>query len=589
MPGTNIRSPICTVVGHVDHGKSSILDRIRGSKIVAGEPGAITQHIGASCVPLEVIRNICGSLLNALKIEFTIPGLLFIDTPGHAAFTNLRKRGGNLADIAILVVDINEGFKPQTCEAIEILKNAKTPFIVAANKVDLVPCWRSQKGNILQIIKQQTEDVQRSLDNKIYGLVGKISEYGFDSERFDRVYSYTKQIAIVPVSAHTGEGMPELLMVLTGLAQKYLEECLKCDVSGPAKGTVLEVKEVKGLGTSMDVILYDGTLKVNDTIVIGGVEQPIVTRVKALFVPEAMAEMRDRKARFNMAKQVVAACGVRITAPDIKDVIGGMPLRGATPETLEDIKEAVQEEIEEVMFETDENGIIIKADTLGSLEALKVLLTEKEIPIRKAGIGNISRRDITHGETNLEHDPLNAVILGFNVESEVSDKTDVKIITGNVVYMLIDELIKWKEALIKKMEEEKLSGVVRPCKFQIMRGYVFRQNNPAVFGVDVEFGTLRAGMPVMKNDGTELAPIKSLQLDQKSVDKAEKGTQVAVSMDHVTVGRQINEGDMLYSSIPEDDFRKLKEFKHLLTKNEVDLIKEIADIKRKRDPLWGAG
>ncbi|MAE13664.1 translation initiation factor IF-2, partial [Candidatus Woesearchaeota archaeon] len=244
------RSPIVSVLGHVDHGKSSILDRIRGTNIVAGEAGGITQAIGASIIPLETIQKKCGKLLEALNMDLTIPGLLFIDTPGHAAFTNLRKRGGNLADIAILVVDLNEGLKAQTKEAIEILLSYKTPFIIAANKLDLVPGYRKASEFVIQDIEAQSPRTKELIQTKIYELVGQIFDLTkLESDRFDSVDDYTKKLAIIPTSAVSGQGISELLMVLTGLAQRYFEEHLKIDVEGMGKGTILEVKEEKGLGT----------------------------------------------------------------------------------------------------------------------------------------------------------------------------------------------------------------------------------------------------------------------------------------------------------------------------------------------------
>ena len=257
------RKPIITLLGHVDHGKSSILDKIRGTAVAAREAGGITQAIGCSIVPLETVKKICGSLLDATKTDMNLPGLLFIDSPGHAAFTSLRKRGGSLADIAILVVDINDGFKPQTKESIEILKANKVPFIVAANKIDLLPGWHYDEGKfLLPSVAALSTEVQGEFEKKLYEVVGQFSELDLQAERFDRVEDYTKQVAIVPVSAHTGQGIPELLMVLTGLAQKYLEEQLKVEESGPARGTILEVTEDRGLGTTLNVIIYNGHLKV---------------------------------------------------------------------------------------------------------------------------------------------------------------------------------------------------------------------------------------------------------------------------------------------------------------------------------------
>jgi translation initiation factor 5B len=584
---SSIRSPICTVVGHVDHGKSSILDYVRHSNIIKGEAGAITQAIGASLVPLETIREICGPMLDTLKIKFNIPGLLFIDTPGHAAFTNLRKRGGTLADIAVLVVDINEGFKPQTIEALEILKQEKTPFVVAANKIDLLPGWNTNKENLLKSISKQSQDVQKHLDTKLYELVGRIHEFGFQSERFDRVEDYTKQVAIIPVSAKTGEGIPEILMVITGLAQKYLESCLKCDITGKAKGTVLEVKRDKKMGVSLDVIIYDGTLKTGDYVVIGGMDEPVVTKPRSFFTPMPLSEMRDKKAVFKSVNEVNAAAGVRISAPNVENVVAGMPLMSCSEKDIEKTKEIVQKQISEVIIEKDEEGIILKADSLGSLEALVKVFRESDITIRRASIGNISKKDIIDAESNYEKDPLKSVIIGFNVSINEDAKSDkVKIFTNDIIYKLIENFEKWIQGEKKRREAEEIDGLVRPCKIKVMRGYVFRQNNPAVVGVDILTGKVKTGTRLMKNV-EPLTTVKGIQLDKKNISIAEQGKQVAISLDKITIGRQVCEDEILYSVIPESDFRRLKELKKYLTPGEITIIKEIAEMMRKENELWG--
>jgi len=581
-----IRSPLCVVLAHVDHGKTSILDKIRGSAIAAGEAGGITQAIGASIIPLDVIKKVCGKLLETLKMNFTIPGILFIDSPGHAAFTSLRKRGGNLADIAVLVVDINEGIKPQTLESIEILKQYKTPFVIAANKIDLISGWQASDKALLVSIQGQSQNIRQALDKKIYELVGELSELGFDSERFDRVDDFTKRIAIIPTSAKTGEGMPELLMVLSGLAQRFLENCLKCDVLGNAKGTVLEVKEEKGLGKSIDVIIYDGSLRRNDTIVIGTLGEPIVTKVKGLFEPYPLKEIRDKKSRFKPVKEVNAAIGVKIAANGIDEVLSGMPIRSCSPDELVKVKGEIKAEVEEVLITTDKEGIVVKADSLGSLEALDKLLKEKGVQIKKASVGNITKKDISDAEANYENDPTQSVVLGFNVFSDIETEK-VKIISNNVIYKLIENFEKWQVEEKRRLEAMELEELVMPCKFQIMKGYVFRQNNPAVVGVDVLGGTVRVGTPLMKEDGKEITEVKSMQAEQENVEKAERGKQVAVSMEGVTVGRQINEGEILYSATPEKDFRKLKSLKKYLTEEERTILKEVALIKRKSNAVWG--
>lgn len=586
-----LRSPVCTIVGHVDHGKTKILDQIRGTAIVASEAGGITQAIGASIIPLDTIKRICGPLLSAQR-QFTIPGLLFIDTPGHEAFSTLRKRGGNLADIAILVVDIKEGFKPQTIEAVEILKNYKTPFIVAANKIDLLNCWKSSDKSLIASIHAQSPEAVTAMETGIYNIVGKLAELGLESERFDRVDDYTKQIAIIPTCAKTGEGIPELLMVLTGLAQKYLEQCLTCNVDQCAKGTVLEVKEEKGLGSTIDVIIYDGTLNVGDSIIIGGVDKPVITKVKALFEPAPLAEMRDKKAKFKSVKQAFAATGVKIGAPDLKEVIAGMPIRSFHPNDIHKVSEEIQKEVSEVIIETDKEGVIIKADALGGLEALTKLLRDKKIQIRKARIGNISKNDVSDAESSYEKDSFSAVILGFNVSvppdvEVILKEKPVKVITNNVIYKIIEDFVAWQEQEKKAIEERELNSLVRPCKMQIMSGYVFRQSNPAVVGVEVLIGKIKSGTDVMTSQGRTVAKLKSMQLEKESITEAVKGKQVAMALDGATVGRQINENDFLYSVIPEEHFRLMKKLKSYLSRDEIEILKEIAVMMRVNNPVWG--
>lgn len=571
-----IRSPICVMMGHVDHGKTTILDTIRGTAVAKAEAGGITQAISSTNMSIDVIRKVCGDLLDTLKIKLTIPGLLFIDSPGHAAFTNLRKRGGNLADIAILVIDINEGVKPQTLECIEILKQYKTPFIIAANKIDLIPGWKTQKEFLIKNINSQAQEVMQSTETKLYELVGKLHEQGFASERFDRVDDYTKQVAIVPVSGKTGEGLPELIMVITGLAQRYLEKGLNYEVEGPAKGTVLEVKETKGVGHTLDVIIYDGMLKKNDQIVIGGLEKPIVTKVKALLEPG-----KDKK--MVTVQEVHAAIGVKVLAPDIKEAVPGMPFRVAAKD-LEKIKEEVQKEVEEVMLDVDNEGVVIKADSLGSLEAVINLLREEKIKIKSAHIGDITKKDIAEASAELE--PLNKVILGFNVKAQEKSK-EIKVITADVIYKIIDELKQWQEEEKRKLEEKEMEGMTRPCKMQILQNCIFRQSNPAVVGIEVLGGTLKLGIPLMKANGNKASEVKSMQKEGENIQEARKGDQVAIAIPNMTVGRQINELDILYSDLTEDEFVRYKKLKKFLKGDEIAILKEIAEIKRQENPVWG--
>lgn len=570
----NLRSPICVIVGHIDHGKSSILDRIRNTNIIASEAGGITQAISFTNLNSKRIKQVCGTLLDALKVNLTLPGILFLDTPGHAAFNNLRKRGGNLADIAVLVIDVTKGIEEQSIESINILKQYKTPFIIAANKIDLLPGWQKKDDFLLKNINLQGERTRQELDNKLYGLVGKLSGLGFNSERFDRVDDYTKGIAIVPVSAKTNEGISELLMVISGLAQKYLENNLVIDKEANGKGTILEVKEEKA-GTIIYAVVYDGNLKKNDQLVIGGVNEAVVTKIRAIFIS-------DEKFKFKEENEITASAGIKILASNVKDVLSGMPFIAAN-KNLDKVKEDIQKEVEEVLIQTDGEGIVVKADTLGSLEALINLLKKSGIQIKKATIGSISKKDIS--DAMAENDEMYRVILGFNVSS--IETTDVKIITNEVIYRLIEDYENWKKAKLEEQERNKLENVTRPCKIQILPGCIFRQSNPAVVGVVVLGGLVKNNTTLMKLTGEKISEIKSLQLEGENIEKAEKNKEIAISLPNAVVGRHIRERDILISDIIEDDFIKLKQLKKYLNRDEIELLKEIANIKRKKDPLWG--
>lgn len=581
-----IRTPIIAFLGHVDAGKTTLQDFIRKTAIARSEAGLITQSIGASIVPAETIKGLCGNLLVQLKIELKVPGLLMIDTPGHAAFISLRRRGGTLADLAVLVVDINEGLMPQTLEAIEILRKFKTPFIVAANKLDSVQGWKSSSKLLLQNIAEQQKEVQDKLDTKIYTLVGKLSELGLNSDRYDRVEDYTKALAIIPCSAKTGEGVPELLVMASGLSQRFLGSRLEYSESAPAKGTILEVKREKGLGTTLDVIIYDGILKKNDTIAIGGIDAPILTKVKALLEPKPLSEMRDTKTKFRQVEQVVAATGVKISALEIDNATAGMPLL-AVSGNPDEAAALVQKEVADISIQLDDEGIVAKADTLGALEALVVLLRQNNIKVKKAAIGDITHKDVSDAATSIDSAPLDAAVIGFNVNPPAMTTLGVQIMVDNIIYALIDKLQKWRKEEQAKIERKAVQKITKPCKMLVLKGYVFRQSNPAIAGTEVLLGTLRTETPLMNEKGISITRVKEIQLEKENVTEATKGQQVAVSYEKVIIGRQLNEGDTLYSFMTENEYRKLKEFKEHLSAEEKEVLREIAAIMRKENPLWG--
>lgn len=393
------RQPIIAVLGHIDTGKTSLLDKIRGTAVQLREVGGITQHVGASYLPIETIKEFCGSLLDRLNVKLTIPGLLIIDSPGHAVFMNLRKRAGSVCDLAVLVVDVTSGFQPQTYESINILKERKTPFIIAANKIDLIPGWKpTENACFLDSFKLQDKQVIKELDNKIYEIIGNLSNLGFQSERFDRISDFTRNIAIVPTSAKTGEGIPELLMVLAGLAQQYLATKLELKEE-PAKGVILEVKEEAGLGVAADTIIYNGILRKGDTIVVGTLTEPLVTKIKVILKPKPLDEIRDPREKFDSVDEVWAAAGVKLIAPGFEQIIAGAPIIAVAGESeIQMAVSDIKEEIDRIRINTDKTGVVLKADALGSLEAIIGYFRERGCPIRIADVGDVSKRDVTEAE-----------------------------------------------------------------------------------------------------------------------------------------------------------------------------------------------
>jgi len=588
-----IRSPIVSVLGHVDHGKTTLLDFIRGSVIAQKEAGGITQHIGATEIPMDVIGDICGKFLNKLEITKTLPGLFFIDTPGHEAFTTLRKRGGALADLAILIVDVNEGFKPQTYEALNILKMCKTPFIVAANKIDKIYGWETHKGlPFLESYAKQPANVQEKLDIKVYELVGTLAEEGFDSERFDRVGNFARQISIIPISAKTGEGIAELLTMLLGLAQEYLTEQLQIEPNAPAKGTILEVKEEKGLGITVDAVIYDGVLKKKDTIVLTTIDNVIKTKIRSLLKPRPLEEMRVSKKRFQKVDEVVAAAGIKIVAPNIEEVVSGSSLRVAAGD-FERVKEEILNEIENIKVDTEGVGVTVKADTLGSLEALVKMFQNMEVPIRVADIGDVSRRDIIAASIVKEENPLYGVIIAFNVKVLPSamkelNASNLKLFSANVIYKLTEDYQEWIEAAEERKKKEWLDAIIRPAKIRIIQKLVFRHSKPAIAGIEVLGGTVKGDYKLIQKDGRYVGKVESMQDKGENLPSTSRGQKVAMAIGGAVFQKDFEEGDVLYVDIPENHYKILEsDLKSKLTEDELQILEEIVEIKRKEDPLWG--
>jgi translation initiation factor 5B len=537
--------------------------------------------------PLDALIETCKALLGEVKIEkLKIPGLMFIDTPGHAAFANLRKRGGSVADLAILVIDIINGIQEQTRECIQLLKSRRTPFVVAANKIDLIPGWRpGELAPFSKTFESQSKLVQEELEKKIYELVGELSFFGFKADLYTKIRDFTKTLAVVPVSAKTGEGIPDLLLILLGLAQSFMQDRLLTSPSSPAEGVVLEVLEEVGIGHTINAVISDGVLRVGDRIALMGVDGPFSTRVKALLMPKPLDEMRDPRDRFRRVGEVEAAVGVKIVAEGLDRCLAGSPIYVIpTPSVENEILEKIKNEIEEFMITTDKIGVVVKTDTLGSLEAATLYLREKGIPIRRADIGEVSKRDIVEAEAVRMKDQLNGVILAFNVKVDSdleieANNRGIRIFKDSVLFRLVNTYLEWVEKETTTRRLRTFESLMKPGKIKIMEGYVFRRSQPAIVGVEILAGTIRPKYPLMNSKGKIVGTISQIQDRGQSIHEASAGARVAISMREPTVGRHIREGEILYTALPEQDAILLqKEYYEMLDEESKKALQEIIEI-----------
>ncbi|MFZ9048256.1 MAG: GTP-binding protein [Poseidonia sp.] len=621
------RQPIVSVLGHVDHGKTSLLDMVRSigsqrqASVMDREAGGITQHIGATEVPADVLNDTCAAMMGGK--QFKSPGLLFIDTPGHHSFASLRNRGGSVADIAVLVIDIMEGLQPQTVESLNILKETRTPFVIAGNKIDRLHGWRCERGrSFVESFREQREDVRALFEDRYWKIIGQFSEHGFNLERYDQIRDFRQNVALVPMSAKEGEGLQDLLAVTVGLAERFLEDRLT-DTLGSAQGTVLEMRDEVGMGKTVDVILYRGELKVGDTIMLAGQDGPFTTHIKGLKRPQGMAEMRDAGKRWVNFTNVEAACGVKVVAPNLEQTIAGTTLHLAnTPEEVAVAEEAIREEWRDIFnsmpvmcsscneifarsaflqhtaqgacrgAEEDRNGVVIKADTVGGLEALAFELHQRNIPVRQATVGPVNKKDLLMASTAT--DPLQKVILGFSTKANTTDvaerlddeDAEVKFISGPIIYHIMDAFEAWQEETKAAIEEEQRESLVYPGRVLYLKDHTFRAKGPAIVGMRVLGGRVHVGQRLMKLDGTPVGQIKSLRTRaSEDVKEAMQGDEVAVAVQGPTVGRHIEELDEFYVDVPERHVKRLKKID--LTPVEEEILNDIIALHRKENHFWG--
>ncbi|XP_013161618.1 PREDICTED: eukaryotic translation initiation factor 5B isoform X1 [Papilio xuthus] len=585
-----LRAAVVCVLGHVDTGKTKILDKLRRTNVQDGEAGGITQQIGATNVPIENIKEQTKHVKGVNEIAFKLPGLLIIDTPGHESFSNLRSRGSSLCDIAILVVDIMHGLEPQTIESINLLKQKKTPFIVALNKIDRLYDWQSaQRKDVRDILKLQQPNTQLEFDKRSKEVIVQFAEQGLNAALFYDNPDPRSYVSLVPTSAVTGEGMGNLLAMIVQACEGPLHKRLV--FSQQLLATVLEVKAIPGLGTTIDTILINGTLHEGDTMILAGTDGPIVTQIRSLLMPQPMKELRVKNA-YMEHKEVVGAQGVKIAAKELEKAIAGLNLLVAQkPDEVDVLKEEVARELKSALssIKLSERGVYVQASTLGSLEALLEFLRTSKIPYSAIRIGPVVKRDVMKASAMLEHDSQYATILAFDVKierdaQELADQLGVKIFAADIIYHLFDKFTAYREELKQRKREEFKHIAVFPCKIKVLPQFVFNSRDPIVMGVMVEAGIVKEGTPICvpSKEFVELGLVTSIEVNHKQVETARKGQEVCIKIEPIPgespkmFGRHFDETDMLVSKISRASIDACKDyFRDDLIKTDWQLMVEL--------------
>uniref|UniRef100_I3KR58 Eukaryotic translation initiation factor 5B n=1 Tax=Oreochromis niloticus TaxID=8128 RepID=I3KR58_ORENI len=585
-----LRAPVVCVLGHVDTGKTKILDKLRHTHVQDGEAGGITQQIGATNVPKETIEEQTKMVKNFNKESIKIPGMLIIDTPGHESFSNLRNRGSSLCDIAILVVDIMHGLEPQTLESINLLKEKKCPFIVALNKIDRLYDWKkSPETDVVATLKKQKKNTKDEFDERTKAIIVEFAQQGLNAALFYENKDPRTFVSLVPTSAHSGDGMGNLIALLVELTQTMLARRLAhCD---ELRAQVMEVKALPGMGTTIDVILINGRLREGETIIVPGVEGPIVTQIRGLLLPPPLKELRVKN-QYEKHKEVSTSQGVKILGKDLEKALAGLPLLVAhKDDEIPVLRDELVRELKQTLssIKLEEKGVYVQASTLGSLEALLEFLRTSKVPYAGINIGPVHKKDVMKASTMLEHDPQYAVILAFDVKveresQEMADTLGVRIFSAEIIYHLFDAFTKYREDYKKAKQDEFRHVAVFPVKLRVLPQFIFNSRDPIVMGVTVEAGVLKQGTPlcVPSKAFVDIGVVTSIEINHKPVDTAKKGQEICIKIEPIPgespkmYGRHFEATDIIVSKITRASIDALKNwFRDEMQKSDWQLIMEL--------------
>jgi len=589
-----LRCPIICILGHVDTGKTKLLDNVRRTNVQDNEAGGITQQIGATFVPKQSLIDRTHSL-NKGEFELNVPGLLVIDTPGHESFTNLRSRGSSLCDLAVLVVDIMHGLEPQTIESLNMLRSRKTPFVIALNKCDRMFDWEVHTDSPMQeSLQKQKKFVSKEFETRSREVLLAFAEEGLNAALYWENPDPRTFVNVIPTSAHTGEGMPDLLQTLVHLSQSRLNERIRFIDS--VQCTVLEVKMIEGLGTTMDIILINGTLREGQTIVIAGLDGPIVTTIRALLTPQPLKEIRV-KANYIHYKEIQGAQGIKIVANGLEKAIAGtaMLVKEVEEDDIEELKQDASNDVNNIMDTVDRtgHGVWVQASTLGSLEALLEFLKSPAVKIPVAGValGPVNKRDVMGASVMHERKCSQyATILAFDVPvtdeaKKMCNELNVKLMTADIIYHLFDQFSAYMKEYREKQKEEQSKFVNFPCCLRIIESCVFNKRDPIVVGVDVIKGICRVGtqITIPSQNYIDIGKIESIELNKKSVDVAKAGQSVAIKIQPGSTeegmrmyGRHFDHTDELVARMTRPSIDAMKEFyRDELQKDDWRLVVEL--------------
>ena len=570
-----LRAPIVCILGHVDAGKTKILDKLRHSNVQLGEAGGITQQIGATFIPIENIQTHISKISEKFQTKSRIPGILLIDTPGHASFTNLRSRGSSLCDIAVLILNIDKGIEKQSVESLDLLRMRKTPFIVALNQIDRTYNWKSYPWSGFEdSYRKQKEQQKRLFNEKVEQNQMQFIKNNINTELYYKNTNMKEYVNLVPTSAITGEGLPDLLGLLVYLTDNYLirqitfKEEVKC--------SILEVKVLESVGTTIDVVLVNGTIHVGDKIVIGGLLGPIKTVVKIILLPKPMKEMRV-KCEYDRYDEISGAIGVKIFCQDLENALAGSPLYVyKTEEEAEKYCNEISRDFNSIVQKYLNNkgkGIMVQASTLGSLEAILTFLGEQKVDVAVVGVGNLNKKDviklqIKHAEDeNVKKEDL--VVLCFDNKvlpeaQKFADENSIKIFVDDVIYHLFDKFIEFKKQCELERKKDKEKEAIFPCSLKTVM--FINKKDPLIIGVSVTEGVLKIGTPIYcVEKKIPIGVVESIEREKKPINNVrpndgDVAIRIKVADSSLAAGRHFDENSTYISQITRASIDALKNY-----------------------------